>query len=419
MKLFGIKTKDIRAQTSAASYNLSTLLSALGIDNSLTGDALNETTYFICLKTLSEIMGKLDIKKYTIDETKGKERVYDSTLNYLLNVEPNQYYTATTMKQAIEMNRNHYGNAYVYMERYQIGRNAGQLKALWLLPSAEVSIWMDDRGLFGIPNALWYVWNDRKTGKQYRFSMNDILHFKTSTTFDGIVGKSVRQILSEQIETAKYGQQYLQKLYKGNMQSSKIILYYTSGLDTAGETALVKNVESFTVPTSGTGAFIPLPQGITATPLDSKLVDAEFSTLKQANALSIAAAFGISPNFINDYSKSSYSNSVTQQQALYTNTMMPIFKTYGEEYTRKMLTAKEKQNTVLEIDTKALFKLNPIEQMGVLQQGVNNLMYTPNEAREELGLPYKDDPTANQLVGNGNLITLDRVGKQYGGGETK
>lgn len=418
MKLFGIKTKKIRAETTAYNLNsLSTLLSSLGIDSASAGDALSETTYFICLKTLSEIMGKLDIKKYTIDGTKGKERVYDNTLNYLLNIEPNPYYTATTLKQAVEMNRNHYGNAYVYMERYRAGRNAGQLKYLWLLPSAEVTIWMDDRGLFGIPNALWYVWNDSKTGIQYRFNMNDILHFKTSSTFDGIVGKSVRQILSEQIETAKYGQQYLEKLYKGNMQSSKVILYYTGELDPGAETALVKTVEGY-ASTSATGAFIPLPQGITATPLDSKLVDAEFSTIRQANALSIAAAFGVSPNFVNDYSKSSYSNSVTQQQALYTNTMMPIFKTYSEEYTRKMLTAKEKQNTVLEVDPKALFKLNPVEQMGVLQQGLNNLMYTPNEAREELGLPYVDNPKANELVGNGNIINLDNVGKQYGkGGE--
>jgi len=99
--------------------------------------------------------------------------------------------------------------------------------------------------------------------------------------------------------------------------------------------------------------------------------------------------------------------------------MMPIFKAYGEEYTRRMLVTKEKIDHILEVDTKALFKLNPIEQIDVLQKGINNLLYTPNEGREELGLPYSDHPKANELMGNGNLINLDNIGNQYKkGGES-
>jgi len=416
VKLFGRNTQKIKNETTI-SLSDANFLSMLGIDPSVNTDKLGEITYFTCLKNLSEIMGKLDIKKYKIDEKKGKERVIDTELNYLLNVEPNQYYTASTFKQSVELNRNHYGNAYVYQERHSIGELAGQLKALWILPSDEVTIYMDDKGLFGNKNAMWYVWVDSRTGKQYKFSMNEILHFKSSITFDGIVGRSIKDILSAQIETAQSGQSYLQKLYKGNMQSSKILLYYTGTLDPKGEKALVENMENFSS-SVGTGTFIPLPMGLTATTLDSKLVDSEFSILKQANALSIAAAFGISPNFINDYSKSSYANSVTQQQSLYTNTMQPIFKCYSEEYSRRLLESEDKKNHILEIDTKALFKLNPIEQADVLMKQMQNFMITPNQAAEELGLPYIDDPKANELMGNGNMINLSNVGNQYvkGGG---
>ena len=412
MKLFGRNTKtDVKNAT--MTLNSPEFLSSMGIDPNGTGDKMGEITYFICMKTLCEIMGKLEIKKYKIDEKKGKERVLDNELNYLLNTEPNQYYTASTLKQSIELNRNHYGNAYVYCERYKIGRLGGKLKALWILPSNEVTIWMDDKGLFGQVNAMWYVWSDSKTGKQYKFSMDEILHFKSSITFDGIVGKSIKDILVDHLETAQSGEKYLKKLYKSNMQGNKILLFYTGTLDPKGEKALIENMETYSSEV-GSGAFLPLPIGLTAQSLDSKLVDSEFSVLKKANALSIAAAFGVSPNFINDYSKSSYANSTTQQQSLYTNTMQPIFKCYTEEYTRKLLVVNEKRNnTILEVDTKALFKLNPIEQMGVLQKGVQSLMYTPNEAREELGLPYIDSAKANELVGNGNMINLDNVGNQY------
>ena len=43
---------------------------------------------------------------------------------------------------------------------------------------------------------------------------------------------------------------------------------------------------------------------------------------------------------------------------------------------------------------------------------------TPNEAREEIGLPYVEG--GDKLVGNGNYIDLGKVGTQYiknGGGE--
>lgn len=58
------------------------------------------------------------------------------------------------------------------------------------------------------------------------------------------------------------------------------------------------------------------------TPLDIKLSDSQFIELKKYSALQIAAAFGIKPNQINDYTKSSYSNSEMQQLSFLTDTML-------------------------------------------------------------------------------------------------
>lgn len=408
LKLFGIKTKDIRADTTY-SLNDADFLRVLGIDVDSAGNKLGEITYFTCLKLLSEIMGKLDIRMYQYSEKKGKERALNPRLEYLLNVEPNEYYTASTLKQAIELNRNHYGNAFVHVET---DRKTGMIKALWILPTTEVAVWIDDRGVFGNANGVWYEWNDSRTGKKRVFNSNEILHFKSSITFDGINGMAIKDIISMQIDSAYYGERYIHKLYKGNMAANKVILHYTGDLNSAAKKALVRGTEEFSSQV-GTGAFIPLPLGVNAEVLDSKLVDSEFSVLNKAKALSIAAAFGISPNGINDYSKSSYANSVTQQTNLYVNTMQPIFKAYNEEYTRRLIPGKEKGLKTLEIETKSLFKMNPIEQMDVLQKGVNSLLYTPNEGREELGLPYKDHPMANELVGNGNMINLENIGSQW------
>lgn len=227
---------------------------------------------------------------------------------------------------------------------------------------------------------------------------------------------AVKDILKIQIETAQYGQSYLGKLYKNNMFGGKVILNYTGDLDRKKEETLAKKIESYSS-SVGSGKFIPLPLGITAQTLDMKLSDAEFVDLNKLSALQIAGAFGIKPNILNNYDKSSYSNSETQQLDFYVNSFMPTLKGYKEENTRRLLTSKQKiDNNVLEHDIKELFKLDPVKQIGVLQKGINNFIYTANEAREEMGLPYSNEPSANELIGNGNYIKISQIGSQWKGG---
>ena len=79
----------------------------------LTSD-LAEIIYYICLKHLSETVAKLPWEKVIITEKKGKEKLFDSNMDMLLNVRPNPYMNALTFWQTVEMNRLHYGNAYIY-----------------------------------------------------------------------------------------------------------------------------------------------------------------------------------------------------------------------------------------------------------------------------------------------------------------
>lgn len=79
-------------------------------------------------------------------------------------------------------------------------------------------------------------------------------------------------------------------------------------------------------------------------PLDIKLSDSQFIELKKYSALQIAAAFGVKPNQINDYTKSSYSNSEMQQLSFLTDTMLFVLKQYEEEVNYKLLSDEEALN---------------------------------------------------------------------------
>ncbi len=396
---------------SAVSLSDSEFLSYFGIDtDGMTRKEINEITYFVCLKHLSESVAKLPVHQYNLTEKKGRERVSDENIYRILNVQPNPYMTASDFWRAIELNRNHHGNGYALIKWYTYGPKKGRLKSLWPLDSGAMTMYVDDAGWLNRKNAIWYVYTEN--GKAWVLSPREVLHFKSSTTFNGLIGLAVKDILKTQIMTANYAEDYLQKLYRGNMFGGKVILQYTGDLDKTAKDTLIKNTERY-ANSVGTGKFLPIPMGVKAESMDMKLSDAEFTELNKLNALQIASAFGIKPNILNNYEKSSYSNSETQQLDFYINSLMPILKHYREEMTRKLL-----YKGFLEHDNKELFKLDPVKQMTVLKQGMNNFMYTINDVREELGKPYIDHPKANLPMGNGNYITLDQVGEQQKGAKT-
>lgn len=380
----------------------------LGIDttNISSQTELNEITYFTCMNHLCKTSSKMPWDKLQKTEKKGKEKLFDSEIDYLLNLRPNPHYTAADFWSCMEFHKNHYGNAYSYIKAIN-----GKIKELWILPANEVQIWRDDKGIWGDENSIWYVWSDSQTGKQYKFFTNEILHFKSAFTFQGIVGISIKDMLKSQIKSQLSAGQFLEKLYSNNMFGGKVILNYTGELASGVATNLAKKIESYSTAT-GTGKFIPLPIGITAQMLDMKLSDAQFFDNNKLSALQIAAAFGIKPNVINNYDKSSYSNSETQQLDFYVNTLQSSFNNYNQECTYKLLPLKEiKEGKRLEINKKVLFEMDSKTRAEVNAKNINTFVMTPNEARESEDLPYMDG--ADELIGNGNFIKLNQVGQQW------
>ena len=386
----------------------SQFFSSIGLDvtNIANSSELNEAVYFICLRHLSQTMSKMPWEKRQSTEKKGKEKLLDNKMDTLLNWRPNPLYNASTFWATTKLNELHHGNSYAYIEVKN-----GKPNALWILPSNQVQIWRDNKGIWGDINSIWYVWNDSLTGKSYKFFQGEILHFKSDFSFDGIIGLSVKEMLKTQIQSKMYADGYLKKLYENNMFGGKVILNYTGDLNSTKELKMASKIEDY-AKSQGSGKFIPLPLGVEAKLLDMKLSDAEFLENQKLSALQIAAAFGVKPNVINDYSKSSYSNSETQQLDFYVNTLQPSFISYQQEVTYKLLAQFEKDKGIrLEINEKILFKMDSQTRSEVNARNMNNFIMTPNEARETEDLPYVDG--ADELIGNGNYIKINQIGTQW------
>lgn len=380
--------------------------------------AVAEVTYFTCLKMLSETIGKLPLKYYQQTE-KGRIRAPTTEAGILMTVRPNPFMTPTTMWTAVEQNCQHYGNGYIWMRTQFIPSTYGgkyHFLDMWPMQSNCVTPIMDDVGLFGNAGNLYYKYSDPRTGKQYMFRNSEVMHFKTWYSFDGFTGAPVRDILRATVDGANESQDYMNRLYKQGLTAS-MAMQYVGDLEDKKREALQKKFVDLLSSPKNAGKVIPVPTSLTLTPLNMSLVDAQFFELRKYSALQIAGAFGIKPNQINNYEKSSYANSETQQLAFLVDTMSYRLKMYEEEINGKVLLPQEISGEYFyKFNEKAILRTDSKTQMENLTKAVNNGIYKPNEAREYLDLPA--EMGGDVLMVNGNYIPITDVGKQYekGGG---
>lgn len=386
-------------------YELNQLIDFLGIKGTKE-NALSEATYFACLKILSESIGKLPLKLLKHQGNNGVITAREHSIYHILHDRPNPYMTSTAFWSTIEQNRSHNGNAYVFI------KGAGSKMSLWILPSNEVEVWYDDKkALSDVPD-IYYMYSHG--GKMYQFSSEQILHFKTSNTFDGIKGIPVREQLKMTIDGNIKSQKMLNNMYKSGF-TAKAVVQYTSDLSDKNLTKFKEKIEKFAgsdLDDEETKNIIPLPIGTTLTPLNIKLADNQFIDVKKYSALQIASAFGIKPNQIGDYEKSSYASSEAQQMSFYIDTLLYIIKQYEEELNYKLLSPDEiKDGYYFKFNVAVILRADSKQQIETLCKAISNFLYTPNEARALLDMEAKEG--GDQLLGNGASIPVQLAGTQY------
>ena len=236
IKQFRKAFKAFFNKSSRETIELNNLYKFLGINPDADEDELSEATYFACMKVLSESVGKLPLRLLRYNEKNGVEKARKHYLYKVLHDRPNPYMTATTFWSTVEYNRNHYGNAYVWIQ------GAGENIKLWILPSTDVEVWYDDAKILSDQPDIYYLYSGG--GKTYKFGSEEILHFKSSNTLDGIVGISVQDQLKMTIGGAIKSQKMLNKMYTSGF-TAKAVLNYTGNLSDVNVQTLVSNIESY------------------------------------------------------------------------------------------------------------------------------------------------------------------------------
>ena len=385
---------------------LNQLLQTLGVHD-VDGGAQSEATYFACLKVLSEALGKLPLRVQQRIPGQGVRQAVEHPFYRMLFERPNRFMTASTFWSSMELCRNHFGNAYAWIDSRDPERTQ-----LWPLDPRQVHVYYDNaRKLADVPDVYYQYSTPQGV---VTFGSEEVLHFKTHNTIDGLVGVSVREQLASTIMGNVKAQKMLNKMIDSGM-TAKSVLTYTGDLNEANVKTLLKQIEKYAkgeMASVGVENIVPIPVGWSMNSLNVKLADSQFLELRQYSALQIASAFGVKPYQVGDYTKSSYSSAEAQQLSFLVDTLLFNVKHYEEEICYKLLNDSEEVDGYhAKFITGTLLRTDPKSQITRLRDAVSGWLMTPNEAREELDLPAVEG--GDQLIGNGSTIPITEVGNQW------
>lgn len=406
-----------RRSTEYTEYSLNdpALLDFLGISpgevNVYGKNALKEATVYACIKILAESLSKLPLKIYREDEN-GVNKAVKHYLYKLLKLRPNPYMSASDFAKCNETQRNIYGNAYVNIEMDEKGRIVG----FWPIDASKVRIWIDDIGLFSSKNHIWY---EVDVGIERRKLMpNEILHFKSGVTLDGIVGVPPLDYLRATVENAAAAGRFINNFYKQGLQV-KGIVQYVGDLNSEAQKKFREKFEEMSSGLKNSHRIALMPIGYEFKPISLTMSDAQFLENTELTIRQIATAFGIKMHQLNDLSRATHTNVAEQQRQFYVDTLLPILTMYEQEMTYKLFLDSELDagyyvkfnvDSMLRSDIKTRY-----EAYGI---GIEKGFITPNEARALEERPPL--PGGDQLLFNGNVIPLTMAGQQYmkGGGDS-
>lgn len=396
---------EISNQNSEAT-DLDGFLKMLGADskniNVSNENMLKEAVAYACVRIRSETVAKLPLKVY-----RGSQKYKEHYLNDILRLRPNPYMTAFTYHKTVETMNCIYGNAYVYID---FDRRNGRVKGLYPIENSRMKIYVDDVGICGKANYVYYIYTDQH-GKQYKCTSDEILHFIGGLTFNGIVGLPPSLYLQGLIENSKSSQEFLNTFYKNGLQTKGIIQYVGDLNETAQETFRTK-FEQMSSGLKNAHRVSMLPIGYQFQPIATTLGDAQFIENSKLSARQIAAAFGIKLHQINELEKATYNNVEQSQKDFYIETMQPILTNYEQEYIYKLFLDSElKKDLNVKFNVDAILRSDPKTRAETNEIFVRGGTKTSNEAREDEDLPPL--PGGDVLLGNGNLIPLSMAGLQY------
>lgn len=188
--------------------------------------ALAISTYYACIRNISEDVGKLPLFTYERTDERTRERAVDHPMYALLHDAPNPEMTAFTFRQLLTQDVLGWGNGYAWIDRdIVIGRRPLQrIQALWPLHPSRVRKRRDANGeiYFDVTSSAIGSTNVETHIEVTSVPASDMLHI-LGLTHDGYEGISVLNYAADSLGVALSAQDYGLAFFRNSAQPSGLL----------------------------------------------------------------------------------------------------------------------------------------------------------------------------------------------------
>lgn len=341
--------------------------------------ALRNSTFFRAMSLIAGSMGKLPIHLMRRDG-RVTEKATDHPLFNVLHRKPNSFQTASRFKSHMQLCALLDGAAYALKIK-----SRGAVRQLIPLPRRSVKPQLSDTF------DLTFRYN-RPSGGTVTLAADDVFHFTTPLTLDGLNGVSLLDVAADSLGMSIRAQQAAARLLtKGTMARGAL-----ETEETLGDEAIAHLKESLRENYAGAEAeddWMILEEGLKAKLFASSARDSQLIELMKREAEEISRFTG-APRPLLMFDETSWGSGVRELGLFFvTYCLMDWFVIWEEAIWTWLLTPAEQQTYYAKYNEGALLRGSLKDQADFFKAalGPNGSYRTPNEVREAFDLnPHPD-----------------------------
>jgi HK97 family phage portal protein len=304
---------------------------ALGSEPTASGEqitvhtAMQQITVQACWRILSSAVASMQLNVLEVTD-KGRKRVEDHSLSWLLRYEPNDEMSAFTLIEAMVVAMAATGNAYVEIQRDKVGRVA----ALWPLSP----LLTEPRRMAN--DDLAYETTDGMTeGTSRWIAAADMLHVPL-WSFNGLKGFSPIHLARQGIGLARASEKYGSRFFGNGARPGGILT--RAGTLTPTQTKEMRETWNQTQGGDNQGSIAVLPGDWNYHAIGLSPEDSQFLVTRQFQRTEISQGlYGVPPHMVGDTNRLSNNNHEQSSLSFYVDTLDPYVRRIEAEFMRKLL----------------------------------------------------------------------------------
>ena len=334
--------------------------------------AMGISTFFACIRNISEDCAKLPLKIYESLEPRGCKALRDHRVYALLHDSPNPAMTAMTFRETLIAHALAYRGGYAEIIRDENGTPV----ELWPIDPTTISPKMEN-------GELWY--EVRQQGLLVYLPSRSVFHIH-GLGFDALTGYVITALGKESIGTAIGAQKYSASFFANGTTTTGVIEVPGAMRDTA-----LKHLRDSFAERHG-GAYnahkpIILEDGAKFNPTSSDPEKSQLIQTLQHGVEEICRWFRMPPHKVQHLLRATFSNIEEQNIEYVTDCLMSWLVRFEQEIDRKLLSISERKKLYARHSVNGMLRGDSAKRGAFYTQLVNMGAATPNDICEWEDMP--------------------------------